>query len=258
MLQGTHTRETRDAAREIKFLVTPDLAAQVLGWARNHLTPDPHGHGPAGDEYRIQSLYLDTDLLSVFHRQGSYARSKYRVRRYGSSEMVFLERKMRTSRLLSKRRTLVPAADLERLQHWSSDATWDGDWFGRRLDVRRVAPVCQVSYRRHALVGLGQYGPMRLTFDEGIIAQKNRTFGFVPEAGAAVASDHVIIEMKYCVDTPAVFRRVVEAFRLIPAPISKYRLSMDVLRAAADPLAAATGNVNVLDGHGGLTGLINA
>lgn len=257
MLQGTHTRETRDAAREIKFLVTPNLAAQILGWARTHLTPDPHGHGPAGDEYRIQSLYLDTDLLSVFHRQGSYARSKYRVRRYGGAELVFLERKMRTSRLLSKRRTSVPIGELERLHHWSPDAAWDGDWFGRRLDVRRVAPVCQVGYRRHALVGLGQYGPMRLTFDEGIIAQRNRTFSFVPEAGTAVASDHVIIEMKFCVDTPTVFRHLVEDFCLSPAPISKYRLSMDVLRAAAEPLTT-TGNVNALDGHGGLTGLINA
>ena len=258
MLQGTSTRETRDAAREIKFLVTPDLAAHVLGWARAHLTPDPHGRGPAGDEYRIQSLYLDTDLLSVFHRHGSYARSKYRVRRYGSSDVVFLERKMRTSRLLSKRRTSVPIEELERLQQRSADPSWDGYWFGQRLDVRRVAPVCQVSYHRHALVGLGQHGPMRLTFDEGIVAQMNGTFGFLPEAGTAVASDSVIIEMKYCVDTPVVFKRVVEDFCLSPAPISKYRLSMDVLRAEVGPVKPTVRHVNVLEGHGGIPGLINA
>jgi hypothetical protein len=258
MLQGTHIRETRDAAREIKFLVAPELAAQVLGWARTHLTPDPHGHGPAGDEYRIQSLYLDTDRLSVFHREGSYGRSKYRIRRYGSSDVAFLERKMRTSRLLSKRRTSVPVDQLARLQNWLADAAWDGDWFGRRLEVRRVAPVCQVSYRRHALVGFGQHGPMRLTFDEGIIAQANRAFGFDPEAGAPVAADHVIIEMKYCVDTPAVFRRLVEDFRLSAAPVSKYRLSMDVLRAAAIALPVATADAGTEAQHGGRTGFINA
>src|SRR6187549_3939945 len=109
MLQGFNTRETREAAREVKFLVTPDLAERILEWSRSRLAPDPHASGASGDEYQTTSLYFDTNAFAVYHRQGSFKRSKYRIRRYGSSDMVFLERKLRTSTMLSKRRTTVPS-----------------------------------------------------------------------------------------------------------------------------------------------------
>jgi len=50
MLQGTSTSETREAAREIKFVVTPDVAARMLEWSRSRLSPDPYAGGDSGDE----------------------------------------------------------------------------------------------------------------------------------------------------------------------------------------------------------------
>ena len=93
MSPSTDMRENRELASEIKFLVSPELAAQIRDWAGGRLLADRHGAGLAGDAYQIMSLYFDTQRMDVFQRNGSFGRSKYRIRRYGLDEVVFLERK---------------------------------------------------------------------------------------------------------------------------------------------------------------------
>jgi hypothetical protein len=259
MLQGTHTRETRDGAREVKFLVPADRGADILDWARSRLHKDPHAGGPSGDEYRTTTIYFDTEDLAVFNRRGSYGRSKYRIRCYGASDVAFLERKLRTNDMLNKRRTAIATAELPGLCG-STDPGKPYRWFVDRVAARRLSPICQVSYRRHALVGVGPYGPLRLTFDDEIKAQPNVAALFAPDGGRAVVANRVIIEMKFCIETPAVMKHLVEEFGLSPAPISKYRLSLGELTAPG-PAVASSGvtterRVSVA-GHG-LAGLANA
>ena len=81
---------------EIKFVVDAATGGRIREWARARLAPDPHGAGSFADEYRVSSLYFDTAARDVFHRRGSYGRSKYRIRRYHDEPSVFLERKLRT------------------------------------------------------------------------------------------------------------------------------------------------------------------
>ncbi len=95
-----------DATSEIKFLVTPAVAPRIREWARTYFEADPHGGGRYADEYDISTLYFDTQHLDVFHQRGSYGRAKYRVRRYGNADVVFLERKLRQPGILIKRRTV--------------------------------------------------------------------------------------------------------------------------------------------------------
>src|SRR6478736_4750673 len=78
------------AAFELKFRLTPAEAAFVEAWARKHLTPDHHG---AGGSYKVASVYCDTPGFDVFRRSAGFKRRKYRVRRYGDSPELFLERK---------------------------------------------------------------------------------------------------------------------------------------------------------------------
>jgi hypothetical protein len=190
----------------------------------------------------------------VYHRKGSFRRSKYRIRRYGVSDVVFLERKLRTSVLLSKRRTAVPMHDLARLRTpLSSTTSWTGDWFAQRLLARRLAPVSQVSYHRHARVGIAPYGPMRLTFDNEIVAQPCSDIKFEPLDGVKVLETGVILEMKYCFEIPAVFKDLVGTFGLSATTMSKYRLAMEALREAG----AATGAHRV-DLRTALAGQTNA
>src|SRR5207244_10218170 len=101
----TELRETREFASEIKFLVSPALAGQIRDWARGRLAPDPNAAGGSGDAYLVTSLYFDTGQFDVFHRKGSFGRSKYRVRRYGPREVTFLERKLKIGRAACRRRT---------------------------------------------------------------------------------------------------------------------------------------------------------
>src|SRR5437870_296789 len=111
----TEIRLNRAFAAEIKFLVAADRIDAVRAWARGRLGPDPYGGGPCGDTYETNTLYLDTRDFDVFHRRGSYGRSKYRVRRYGQSSELFFERKLKTRDMVSKRRSIVDARELPRL-----------------------------------------------------------------------------------------------------------------------------------------------
>ncbi len=232
MSQAISTRETRECAREVKFVIDPDTAARVRAWARARLSPDPYASGTEGDQYLTTSLYLDTDGLDVFNRRGSYGRSKYRIRRYGSSDVVFLERKMRTSSLLTKRRTIVALDSLRHLDEPAVDAGWPGLWFYKRIRARKVHPTAQVAYARTARVGAGAWGPMRLTLDEQLRAQPANGLVFEPAAGIPVLENQTILELKFRVEMPALFRQLVEEFTLAPAAISKYRLSVDALDLA--------------------------
>src|SRR5438128_22149 len=122
--------DPRPLASEIKFLVDASTAQRIRDWARLHLSCDPNGGGPFSDQYRTTSLYLDTPQLDVFHRRGSFGRAKYRIRRYGDEEVLFLERKMKTRGLLHKRRTTI---DLDGLDSLSTAPArdWRGYWFHR-------------------------------------------------------------------------------------------------------------------------------
>jgi hypothetical protein len=231
------TREHRSFAAEIKFLVTPEQADVIRDWARSRLTPDPYGSGEGGDRYSTTTLYCDTPEQDVFQRRGSYGRSKYRIRRYATSDMVFLERKLRTKDMLSKRRSLVPIDYLSLLASkpdtWPDD--WLGTWFVDRLAARRLAPVCQVMYDRSARLAATPYGVARLTIDNDLRAWPAAGFEFQGGDPAPVLPGRAIVEMKYRVEMPAVFKALVEQFRLNPTRISKYRSAMTALGLAADP-----------------------
>lgn len=229
MTHPTETRETRAAAKELRFLVPPARAAAMLEWARQRMTADPHGAGEHGDGYRTTSLYFDTAAFDVYQRRRSFRRSKYRVRRYDSSDVVFLERKLRTSALLSKRRTTVDPETLALLDATAAAPGWAGEWFRKRIAMRRLRPVCQVSYDRVARIATSGGRTIRLTFDTHLVAQSAHALRFLPERGLPVLSTHTIVEMKFGREVPAIFKQLMEEFRLSGAIVSKYRASMDAL-----------------------------
>ena len=226
---GLTTQDIRTDARELKFTVETNRAAAMRDWARAHLTADPHGSGSDGDEYRTSSLYFDTDALDVFHRRRSFGRSKYRIRRYGTSDVVFLERKMRTKELLSKRRTIIAVGELPLVVAPDSDRKWTGHWFRRRLEARRLHVKAQVRYHRTARVGASAYGTFRLTIDDQIEAAPASDLTFAASRGIDVLTREVVVELKFRHEMPALFKRFIEEFALTPRTISKYRLAMAAL-----------------------------
>ena len=205
------------------------------------LSPDPWASGPSADEYTTTTLYFDTADYAVYGRRGSYRRAKYRIRRYGESDLVFLERKLRTSECLTKRRTTVRIEDLPLLTATSVESSWDGNWFLERLLMRKLGSVCQVTYRRTARVGMTDYGPIRLTIDEDLHGVVVDQPAFTSQNGAAQLTPQTIIEMKFRAAMPAVFKQIVEEFALQPQRLSKYRLGLEATR----PEAVATVNARI-------------
>ncbi len=172
---------------------------------------------------------MDTDQFDVFHRKGSFGRSKYRVRRYGEGEFTFLERKLKTSGLLTKRRSIVKLDELERLSDAEPERSWAGYWFHRRLLARSLEARCQISYHRTARVAMSRHGPIRLTLDENLRALPAAGLWFNEKNGARLLENQNILELKFRCEMPVLFKYLVEEFALSPQPVSKYRLAATAL-----------------------------
>ena len=228
-LAGVHLRETRVHAREIKFVVDAARAPHVQQWMRAHLEPDEYGSGADHDQFVTSSLYFETAAYDVFHRRGSYGRSKYRVRRYGTSPIMFLERKFRTDRMLIKRRTTAAIDDFDRIDGGSADRDWYGYWFHRRLIARQLKPFVQVTYERTARLGSSPHGKVRMTLDFDLRVLPLPDRAFLPGIGMPLLQGQNIVEIKYCVELPPLFQQVINRFALTTQSVSKYRAGLERL-----------------------------
>jgi hypothetical protein len=205
---------------ELKFLISLERAGEIRQWAMDHLPRDPHADSGGG--YRVSSLYFDTADRAVYHRRGSYAKTKYRIRRYGAESTAFLERKLRTRGRVGKIRTLVPLTEWTRVGEPEPDPSWDGYWFQRRLRVRSLEPVCQITYERWAFGVTGT----RLTIDRNLRAVPAGEAGF-EEGGREFCQEQAILELKFSAAMNGVFKQLLGRFPLTSVSVSKYRMATE-------------------------------
>lgn len=216
-------------AYEIKFLLSEPQSQVVREWARTHLLPDPHSTAETGFGYAVNSLYLDTPQFDVFHRSERYRQRKFRIRRYGSEAVVWLELKRKMNGRVQKRRTPIAEGNLEANLMSLADPHWEGNWFRRRVNDWGLRPVCQVSYERFACVGTSLYGPIRLTIDSQLSCLPAAGWTVPaqqPAAGLLLPNQH-ILELKFRETIPNSFRDLIGALRLDLATFSKYRQSVE-------------------------------
>ncbi len=216
---------------ETKFLIPAEKAAAVLAWARAQMEPDPHGHGPHGDEYLVQSIYLDTPQWHVFRKVSSYGRAKYRVRRYGSEPWIFLERKLKRGGIVRKRRTTI---DLEALPTFNQLP--DGQWYDRRLQLRQLVPTCFIQYERVARQKMTSDGLLRLTVDRALAFSAEVGWTWPQNGATPFLPESMILELKY-LHMPALAKRCIADFNLNPGPASKYRMALRASSLAPQILA---------------------
>jgi hypothetical protein len=214
---------------ETKLLVDARLADDVREWSRKRLNPDPNGGGPFGDQYGVVSLYLDTDAHDVYHRRGSYGRSKFRIRHYENDQAAFLERKLRTRLRLTKRRTRLPLEAVPALRLDDADPTSPGYWFLRRVQLRRLRPVCVIRYSRTARMAETSEGPVRMTLDASVCAGITNAVTFAPLITRPLLEGQLVLELKYSGVFPRVFKDLVDEFHLVPRSASKYRFAAQTL-----------------------------
>lgn len=226
LLQSPSLDPASGFAHELKFLLAAPLADEIRAWARQSLSADPYGAGPHADSYPITSLYLDTPAFDVLRRTGLCGRGKYRIRRYGASENVFLERKMKKRGMISKRRSEVSVEQLAYLAGGLPPLAWPGYWYHRRIEARELAPVCRISYERTARMATTANGPIRLTLDDGMRAAPAAGLRFDPGVEhLAIGGGHIVLELKFRQELPTLFQEMMARFELVPQPASKYRMA---------------------------------
>jgi len=220
------------APHEIKFLISRELAERIRHWAAEFMEHDPHTEASLNHAYRVRSIYFDTPQFDVFHKRGSFARGKYRIREYLPAGILFLERKLKANGVVRKRRTTVAADELARLVE-SPNKSWSGFWYHRRLALRRLQPTCAISYLRFPFISGNRSDPLRLTLDQLVIATPSDGFRFPETNGhGEVLPEQAILELKYLGETPALFKSLADQFGLTPQPVSKYRLALPALGLA--------------------------
>lgn len=231
---GTH--EGKATAFELKFLLDGARAGEVLAWARGQLRPDPHGDPARGGAYQTTTLYCDTANWQVYWRAPTYRRRKFRLRRYGAEELVYLERKTRRADRVAKLRTVAALGELPLLAA-PPGPDWPCGWFHRQLTARQLRPALLVSYDRVALIGEAAEGSLRLTFDRELHGRPWHGWE-LPAAwdGAAFLRGQVICEMKFRTALPPLFKELMARFKLAPSKASKYRHG--VAACGIDPGAA--------------------
>jgi hypothetical protein len=211
-------------SHEMKFVVNEDITQTIMAWARQNLAADPHAH-ECDEGYHVNSLYLDTPDFDTFRRRPGFRRRKFRLRRYGQESTIWLEVKRKRNGHVRKRR--VSVADAELIQHLAQpeNPEWEGAWFRRRIDQRQLRPVCQVTYRRFARIGMSATGPIRLTIDRDLLAADATGWQVpaTPLPGEPLLKARRIVEFKFRDVLPASFRGLIQDLRLEPATFSKYR-----------------------------------
>lgn len=224
-------------AFELKFLVPLAQAQLISDWASRHMTPDPHGDPRLDGAYHTSTLYLDTPGRDVYYRSIGHRRRKFRVRRYGTADAVYLERKTRVGDRVAKRRVAVPHTEIVRLASPMSLVDWPGHWFHRSVLLRRLQPAALITYERRAFQGSGTQGNMRLTLDRdicGTLASEWLTEGHdrIP-----LLESHAIVEFKFHGSLPTMFKELAQKHGLSPTIVSKYRLCCNAWGASSVPNA---------------------
>jgi len=210
-------------AYEIKFLLDEAGAREVEERLSRSLRPDPYSDPAQGGMYRITSLACDNGAFGVFFRDEGMRNRKYRVRRYGDSDLVYLERKRSRQGKVRKRRCGAVIGDLEAVGSGRSEQAGHA-WFVREVAALEVAPVCRVTYLRRALFGDSAEGAVRVTFDRAIEGVLSR--GWEMEGGGeqrGLLAGKVVCEFKFHHAMPSMLKEVVAAMRLVPTGVSKYR-----------------------------------
>lgn len=228
-------------AYEVKFLLPMATVSQLLENAQRAMQWDAYCDATPSDSpwpsYQLESLYLDTQNWSVYRRLPGYGRRKFRVRRYGNADAIYLERKSKRKGLVRKTRSQIPLRDAIQLSVPSLDPTSHTHWFQKRIQSRGLQPVVRIGYRRCALMCTSEHGIVRLTVDVALRCRRALDYAFSDDAcnpWTSILDGQAIVEFKYGVAMPSQFRSWIDAFGLNSTSCSKYRNAIAGLQLAPE------------------------
>ena len=241
-LFGPGAEANTATAFEVKFLLTEDQVREVVARVTGKLALDPYADPAMGNAYLTTSVYTDTPNFDVFYRTEGYDRDKFRVRRYGVTGPVFVERKTKNGEKVRKHRSKIDAQEVPDLAAPALNGEWASEWFHSQLIEKQLAPVCRVAYERVAYLGTADGGTVRLTFDRNIRGVLAHEWELLPVGPVApIVPQFVVTEFKFRTAMPALFKGIVADLALAPAPFSKYRTFVQAAGLAAPKPQVAEG-----------------
>lgn len=241
--------------REYKYLIDQSKVAAVRGAILPYCKVDPFAAKSPTRTYTIETLYFDTEDLSLFwandHEQAD--RIKMRVRRYADipGSPLFFEVKRRINDVISKSRGRVDPRAWTGLL--SGGAAIPAEIAGRdRAAVERflalahtlhVRPFTLVRYQREPYVStIDDYA--RVTFDTRIEAHSCDDLTFDPDGGRWRALDGAVLqhslesltvlELKFTNNIPLWLVNLTRSLQLVRRGYSKYGNSIKAFHQAID------------------------
>lgn len=210
---------------------------------------DPHADPKTGG-YSVEGIYFETHDRDVFRRIPGYSRRKFRIRRYAGGPVIFLERKSKRKGIVTKRRVQIESSELDKILTGAYEVPLNGlqeaatscethkpqsiEWFTKRIEKLNLQPTLCIAYDRLAFLQMDQLGPIRLTIDRGLRCCSLTDSRFPSQfAYRPFLGEKCVVEMKYRDALPNAFRDILEEFKLVSQPVSKFRNAIVVAGLAA-------------------------
>ncbi|MGN0521650.1 MAG: polyphosphate polymerase domain-containing protein [Eubacterium sp.] len=218
---------------EKKYLITKEKLDKIMPTLLEYMELDPFCLN--GNEYRIYSIYYDTDNHDVIRQNSSkpYYKEKMRIRSYydhnDPEETVFMEIKKKSNGQGNKRRIKIKLKEVEPFvnegilpqtdNYLANQVAKELQYY---LSKNKVHPALYVQYDRLALFGKDNK-EFRMTFDRNVRTRRHDFhFGESEDDQLLLPDGEYIMEIKILGGMPLWLTRLLSENELFSHGFSKY------------------------------------
>ena len=218
---------------EKKYLITKEKLDEIMPYLLEYMELDPFCLN--GNEYRIYSIYYDTDNHDIIRQNSSKPvyKEKMRIRSYydrkDPEDKIFMEIKKKCDGQGNKRRIKLRIREIEPFvndgilpetkDYLSAQVAKELQYF---LKMNKVHPALYVQYDRLALFGKEDKN-FRMTFDRNVRTRRsNFHFGESDEDKLLLPNGEYIMEIKILGAMPLWLTRILSEHGLFSRGFSKY------------------------------------
>ena len=233
--------------RELKFLITEEVARELLKFMADRIHPDAFGKST------VNSLYYDTPSMRLIRRslEKPLYKEKFRLRYYGQyndKTKVFAEIKKKYKSVVYKRRIAMSQGEtLDFLKNGPNDGQTPTEkeisfFFKRYEDLK---PTMLISCEREAYFDKEDDG-LRFTFDRNIL-YRNYDLSLESQryGDPILKNGQVLLEIKTEGSLPLWVCRMLSERKLYKQSFSKYgRAYCDILQKSNAKFTASGGSIN--------------
>tara|TARA_B100000886_G_scaffold338915_1_gene302914 strand:+ start:2105 stop:2857 length:753 start_codon:yes stop_codon:yes gene_type:complete len=230
---------------EFKYIINKNLSKVIQQEVKNFTTNDDFTKKK--NKYLVRSLYFDNNIFTNFKEKidGIKNRHKFRIRTYSinKNELVpmYLEMKGRDNQRTFKNRTKIEIDDLKSFCGNKDLFHLKKKYLDNKLinqfifDFyrKKILPKVIIDYNRKALLSKnGLY--FRLTFDSDIKACSSQDIFEKNHNWKECISGNDILEVKFDLNIPPWFHRIIQNYQLKRISVSKFVLGMESTNLAQD------------------------